>query len=386
MYTVVARRLALVATLIAPVAFAQRPSVRKINYPGDDMTVVESGRLTLADTPAQFVALEFAGRSPHRQQPVEPPAKIVVKILSYSTQPLYRKDDAHRLMAVTDEGALDLGALSYAAFEGKPGAAKDIYTFRADAGMTIRFPLPRGAQVRSGSGDVPLVAESMSADKLRLEQLERLANSRRLELRLGDSSFVLNDAQSDILREFLRALMTPGGAVDFAEPPDPSPPSPEVDANAPSDENNAPLDQTLSWLKEEINARSSVRTPGGTRIRMAVVAADNCELRYRIGGRAPEDDDQEFIFAPSIEFVVKLSDLNPESVRVNDAPADRTLISFAAVDHEKKIGRLVLEGGTDRVLARSWEDGGLLDLRKTRSAFRIRDALRHAVKLCRSQQ
>jgi len=160
----------------------------------------------------------------------------------------------------------------------------------------------------------------------------------------------------------------------------------EVTEDAPSESNAAPLNQTIEWLKNELTLRSSIKTDTGAPLKIEAVGLSDCEIKYSIASPSPTSSYDPLFFAPILEFEIKLADLNPEAIRTNDSVPKHTLINIATVDNEKSIKAMYVEYGSGRVLATTWRSSAQLDLRRTKSAFRIRDAMIHAIKLCQAQQ
>ena len=160
----------------------------------------------------------------------------------------------------------------------------------------------------------------------------------------------------------------------------------EVSDDAPSESNAAPLNQTIEWLKNEITLRSSIKTDTGAPLKIEATGLSDCEIKYSISSPSPASSYDPQFYAPILEFEIKLADLNPEAIRINESVPKHTLIDLATVDNEKSIKALYVEYGSGRVLATTWRSSAQLDLRRTKSAFRIRDAMIHAIKLCHAQQ
>jgi hypothetical protein len=366
----------------------QELGVQKIYYKVDNVTVVKTPTLPIVDTPTQLVQLQLIGRSPKKQETGEPHEKITLTLDSHASASLYQKDDDRKLLAIADGEVLNLGLLSYHALKSTPGGPQGDYVLNPAAGWIMRVPISPGMAVFAANKNSPLLLESMYLD-LPLEQLTKIVNAKRLEIRFGQTAVVLTDTNMRMFAQFLQGLMSPNGAtIDSDENSAPDQELGEVSPNAPSDSNGAPLNQTIEWIRNEISLRASTKAIAGVPLKVKAEAkgASECEIRYRISDAERTSAYDPQIYGPVKEFVIKLADLNPEAVKISDSSTGETLISLATLDRKQTIEKLVIEYGSGRILARTNYSDAFINLRKTKSASHIGDAIIHAINLCQLRQ
>src|SRR2546423_9253478 len=100
--------IAFLALLVNPALYAQESHVQRRYAKNTRLTVVTSDALYVINMPTQFMALELWGRYTGQDQPPKQmPDKISLEFSSYTLEPIYQKDENHRLAVRADEEILD---------------------------------------------------------------------------------------------------------------------------------------------------------------------------------------------------------------------------------------------------------------------------------------
>lgn len=368
----------------APRAQEQKARVRTEYMKSAKKTRVEANVLFVLNAPDQFLQLQL--RAWHKGQQLDSPAEqIELDFVSFGKSPRYAANEDRRLVAVFDDGRVELGQLERIVMNSEKGGANALPTF---------------ARLRAAvAADDKLTMELMSVD-IRPEQFVRLAGAARAEIQIGATRFALNDVHMGILREFASYVIpqgwTPqqvaGGAAGAGVAPPPGVAEP-TRAETPSDANNAPLEDTLKWLKKELSKNGTITRNGRTE-RLETVAFSSCEIRYRVAPivvQAPPGPATDLLNAPGYRYVpptldysLNLADLDPQGVRAGMID-DGAMISFLTRDGAPKITKKTTDNSEGRVTLH-YEDqklsGGFLNLRKTQIAPDIAVALTHAIRLC----
>jgi hypothetical protein len=363
----------------AAAGYGQESHVERRYVKSTNLTLVTSDSLYVINMPTQFMQLELSARYPNQGPPTQAPDKVTLLFQSYTTAPLYQKDESHRLFVKADAEVLDFGLMSYA---GLRENGKDTYTADDKARLGISSPLPPVALVRASNKGKPLTLESMSATDVPLSRLTQLARAGQVLMKIGDTVFALTPNQLGVLREFAAAV-TPvegAGAADAA----PKAAAPNVPPDVPSNANNAPLDATLRWLKKELprtSAMAGIVVPG----QLEVEDFNGCKISYRVVPRFRNSPVSPSLVRAIIEYQFDLADINPETVRAADSK-DFSMLTFNTVNQEQKIkviSRANDNGMAGRTLDETWKAGAILYLRDANSAAQIKEAFVHAVGLCR---
>jgi hypothetical protein len=329
--------------------------------------------------PTQFMQLELSARYPNQGPPTQAPDQVTLQFQSYAAAPLYQKDESHRLAVKADAEVLDFGLMSYA---GLRENGKDSYMADEKARLGINSPLPSVALVRGANKGQPLTLESMSATDVPLSRLTQLARASQVLMKIGATVFALTPNQLGVLREFVAAVTPAGGAGAASAAPRAD--APNVPPDVPSNANNAPLDSTLRWLKKEL-PRASAKTGIGVPGQLEVEDFNGCQIGYRVVPRFRNSPVSPSLVYTIIEYQFDLADINPETVRASDAK-DFSMLTFNTVNQEQKIkviSRANNSGMAGRTLDETLKAGAILYLRDANSAAQIKEALVHAIGLCR---
>jgi hypothetical protein len=174
-------------------------------YMKDDKTTrVETSLLYVRNTPDQFVELMFRGWF-KGEKPVKPPTKIAIEMFSLAKNPLY--ESKRSLIAICDGAQFEIGQVSDLVLNGETKNGIDtFYGVRGNPNVGMQLPVSQNAQIKStGNGVTGLSMEWIGVD-MKPEQFFKLAKSKTIELRLGNSSFTFSDTQMNIIRNLANAI------------------------------------------------------------------------------------------------------------------------------------------------------------------------------------
>lgn len=343
----------------------------QVRYSTDiDTTIVDSDVLYVINMPSQFMAIRLEGAYAKQGKPTQLPGRINVLLSSYSLSPLYEAEDSHRLRVKAGDQILDFGLLTYAKSDEERSKA-------------IRSALPSIALVGTTGKSKGLTLESMWLRNATLGDLAKLASADSVVMKLGDTVFPLTPAHMSILREFVQAI-TPekidSTAIAKVE-------EPAVPLDVPSDANQAPLAQTLKWIKTEVEREGSTTNLVLTDVPRKLEPLDfnTCQIRYRLEPLRRETTVSNTLIYAIMEYRIDLGDLDPRvsTSKLRDlgilslmtrAPAKIKVFKHA--NEHGSMGRTLDEGDTSSVL---------ISLKSIEAAARLRVALIHAINLCHAQ-
>jgi hypothetical protein len=169
----------------------------------------------------------------------------------------------------------------------------------------------------------------------------------------------------------------------------------QADGGEPSKFAAATLEETLKFLKKELNRNAGTRSYGGQVERFEVVDFSSCKIRYRVApvvalaapyGSAPSPTaagGSGFV-PPTNDYYVNLADLDEASIGVPKGEKD-SIIYFSTRNREPKIRHSRKSNSTGRVAVDykdSMTGAGYFILRRTDAAPQIRHALIRAIQLC----
>jgi len=212
----------LLSGLAATLAPAQNPHVHSTYFALTNVTVVETDLIHAKDSPAQFVQVFLRG-SRKGQKSAKSSWKIVFTLLSTSDDAMFEFDGFRNLRAIGDGQKMDLGEMSRVFMRGQTVNGKEVFTsdgaFVANpipappaegsgvdvSSKGLSIPLPQTAQVRKGKTANKLITEYMQKT-LTIDQLAKLAGSRYLEVRVGNTSIQFSDEQQTTIRDFANLL------------------------------------------------------------------------------------------------------------------------------------------------------------------------------------
>jgi hypothetical protein len=346
-----------------------------------DVTLVDSDSLYVINMPSQFMIMRLEGAYANQGKPTRLPIKLTIRFSSYSQKALYQSDDSHRLRVKADDQILDFGLLGYSKFEeqSKDGDKK--------TNSGVRTALPSTALVGATSKSVGLTLESMSLLRVPLADLNRLARAGSVIMKIGETVFPLTATHMTILREFSEAI-TPANADSLIAAKANEPVKvvePAVPPDVPSDVNQAPLDQTLKWIKTEIEREGSDYNPV-VPLKLEPLDFKSCRIRYRVVPLRRETTTSKTLVYAITEYRMDLGELNPERVTTANLRDYSTLVLFARDQSKIKIIKHANESGT---MGRTLDEGETgfvsINLKSSDAAARLKVALVHAINLCHAQ-
>jgi hypothetical protein len=347
----------------------------QVRYSKDaDVTIVDSDLLYVINMPSQFMMMRFEGAYSKQGKPTQLPSRINVQFSSYSPKPLYQPDNSHRLQVKADNQVLDFGVLGYSKLEAKKDGDERINS-------AVRAALPSVALVGANSKSDGLTLESMSVLNVNLADLTRLARAGSVIMKIGDTVFPLTATHVSILREFVEVI-TPANA-DSLVPVKVS--DPVVPADVPSDANQASLDQTLKWIKKEIEREGStnyIAVPA----KLEPLDFNSCRIRYRVVPLRRETTTSSKLVYAIMEYRMELGDLNPERVTTAKLRDYATMVLSTRDQSKIKVIKHANESGT---MGRTLDEGDVgyvtISLKSIEAASRLKVAFVHAINLCHAQ-
>lgn len=372
-----------VLALVLTAAVRGQQSHLQVRYAKEaDVTVVDSDSLYVINMPAQFMMMRLEGAYAKQGKPTELPIRINIRFSSYSQKALYQPDHSHWLRVKADDQVLDFGVLGYSKFDEQSKDADK----KTNSG--VRGALPSSALICATSKSTELTLESMSVLNVTLTDLTRLARAGSVILKIGETVFPLTATHITILREFAETI-TPANAesliaakarepVKVTEPPVPS--------DVPSDVNQASLDQTLKWIKTEIEREGSTFNPV-VPFKLDPLDFNSCRIRYRVVPLRRETTTSSKLVYAIMEYRMDLGELNSEKVTTSDLRDHATLVLFVRDQSKIRVIKHANESGTmGRTLDESETGFVLINLKSIDAAARLKVALVHAINLCHAQR
>ena len=190
----------LLASVFSISAYAQDPHVRTEYMKDIKMTKVETDLMYVANTPTQFAQVSLSSRY-KGEKLTQPPGKVNLSIWSSSKDALYRKDKDRKLIVITDGAEWSLGTLSHVVMKGETKDGKDAFYGENRPALGMGISLPLSAKVRDGNNVNGLFMEWMFID-MKPEQFLKIANAKKVEFRLGNTSFEFTEDQMNTVRDF----------------------------------------------------------------------------------------------------------------------------------------------------------------------------------------
>jgi hypothetical protein len=358
---------------LAGAVLCQESHIRTLYAPDIDLVTVEADELYVVNMPTQFMSIRLTASYRKQGQPTQPTSTINFRFTSFAPKHLYEPEQAHQLRVKVDDQVVDFGLLSYSKSVGIDGKNLD-----------MRGALPSVALLKSTSKNDGLALEIMSLPDVTLADISRLAKAGSVVMRVGDTVFPLTATQISILREFVAAI-TPSNAGSLAAPATPKRVEPEVPADVPSDTNRASLEQTLKWIKTELERESSTEALGFP-VKLGVLDFKDCHVRFVVvPGRREVPGSKTLVYAIK-EYRMDLGELNPERVTTAKGRDFATLMLSTRGQSKIKVITHTNENGTMGSTVEEGEGTGLiLNLKSIEAAARLKVGLIHAINLCHAQ-
>jgi hypothetical protein len=366
------------ALVLTSAVRGQQPHVQARYAKEADVTIVDSDLFYVINMPSQFMIMRFEGAYSRQGKPTQLPRRINLQFSSYSLKALYQPDNSHRLKVKLDDQILDFGLLAYSKldenYRTKEGEQK--------TNPRIRPTLPSAALIGTTGKDVGLTEEIMWTN-LALADLTKLAQASTVLTKIGDTVFPLTAMHMTILREFATAI-TPSNLDSIAPANINEPPlTPDV----PSDANRAPLDETLKWLKTEIDREGSTKDIVIAR-KLEPLEFKDCRIKYRLVPLVRTSQVAPTIVNAIMVYQLNLGDLNPETV-TSAKLGDYAIVFAATRDVQPKIKVFKHandDGSTGRTLEESESAKLAINMKSLEAAAHLKAALIHAINLCHAQR
>jgi hypothetical protein len=365
---------------VASTLHSQEIRVYQTYDPQEEVTRLMSSHLVLINSVEQFLEIQLVAAWPGESRQ-GPPKRIFIELTSRTAMPLYRGQD-HRLVAVIDANTVDLGALGFSGVYHQLSAEfPSIYNFGGGA-TVVRVPIPPTALVKAANPEALLTAEILDSQDIQLDRLSELAHARHLTLKLESAAVDLTGDQMSILREFERSVTMPGVVTTEGRSP-----AEELQSGAPGsaiDLTSAPLELTLNWLREQIEANGTVTSVSGAASKTQLAEISGCKLTFRVDELNPVASQDFALLRPGLRYVVNLEDLNPE-VTVISSWLQRAAIRFATHDNKRTIKVLTKQQVTGFEYDEKFDYSLSIELRKGDSVLPVRNAMLRAIRLCQAQ-
>ena len=151
--------------------------------------------------------------------------------------------------------------------------------------------------------------------------------------------------------------------------------------NAPSDANNANLKDTLAWLKREITTRAAEeRSFQGDRLFFEFTRAGSCNVEWRLRPKIEPDLPglKRKLPPDTAYYSLNFKDLDPLSVKITPAGTLR----FSTLNGAHQIKSMYRDDGTGQIMSTKALDSASISLKLKEATAEVKDAFRHAIKLC----
>jgi hypothetical protein len=366
-------------SILAGTGFSQTPAVDQAYFSRTGLIMIMTPRLTLLDTPSQFVEMQFIAQCPKAPDNTAP--RITMSLFSRALRPLYAKDIDRSLTVVADEQSASLGLLTYESLPEVENSVRDIYARSGPYNLTERIPTPNTTQIKKINSEQFLTAEIMSTRLLPLDFINRIASVRRLEIKLGGATTILDQKQLSVLREFAASVNLPDQNAVVAD----AEPTAKFSDLPPLDLSTASLDATMDWLTKAVKISGQIISPQDVPSRFEITETAGCSLTARLGGRKTFRPYEIVSYSPALEITADLAHLNPDLVRIDETKRYAQVFLVRMNDEPALVVRS-RQGGTEKISIENKSSVASLILRKDGSAGPIRDALVHAIRVCRSPQ
>lgn len=362
--------------LFASVLYSQQTQLHQTYEPEHRVVRLKTERLVLLNSPEQFLELQFIATWPgeSRQGPAQ---RILLELTSRTPRLTYQGKDFH-LFVVSEAGNTDLGLLRrYGTHRQLRAELPAIYDFRE--AIVTRIPITPTAQVLAVNRSGLLWAEILYTPDLQLDELTNLAGAKQLTLKLDSAVLKLTEDQMAIVREFAHSLTVPDeGATSSSAAESLEVPGPALDTSA------ASLELTLNWLKEQIAANGRVPLISNEPSSTEITEISGCKLTFRRKTLNPRALEDYAVLKPDLEYIVSLSDLNPEGTTVFTSSYGAS-IKIVTRDSKRTIALLTRQQATGAEFEQRLDYSVSISLRPGPQIFRIQDALKHAIKLCEAK-
>lgn len=184
---------------------AQDSGVHSEYMKDNKTTRVETSMLYVYNTPDQFVQLAL--RSWYKGEKLtSAPAKVDLEVLSFSKNPLYKKDKDRALVIVADGQESPIGNLTSMIMKGETKNGVDsFFAVGGNPNLGVQVAVSQSAQIKAGGNLNGITMEWMNLS-MKPDQFLKLAKAAKLEFRIGTTSLPLTDRQLEIIHSFANQI------------------------------------------------------------------------------------------------------------------------------------------------------------------------------------
>ncbi len=338
-------------------------------------TEIKTNWLYVLNDPDQFLQLKLIARFNGKQMPKTGPTALQIEIISNAST--YKYSSRPPLVAVADGVELQIGKMEpspelelLGMFKGGRQAGQ--------SGINQISPVPLTAAVLSRHKLQELSAEWLVTN-ISWEDLTALTKASQIDWKLGDTKFSFIEIQLTRLKQFVKAVTPESGVVVLAKKKSEEAVTDKLThTDTPSDANNTGLKETLDWLKKNIAKYAvGVSAEGGAEA-LSLTNFDGCKIGYEVIPQGPYN-----VARMIQQYSVNLKDLEPNAVEINKSD-DRFWLHFATRDQQQSIKLDYRDSKTrERLSSESRPlSSGQFELKPNDIAPELKEAFRHAIKLC----
>jgi hypothetical protein len=196
-------KLLLLATCVT--GNAQETGIHTEYIKNTKTTRVETSMLYVYNTPDQFVELRLFSWY-KGEKLTSAPTKVALEVLSFSKNPLYKKDKDRALVIVADGQESPIGNLTSMIMKGETKNGVDsFFAVNGNPNLGIQVAVPQSAQIKAGGNMNGITMEWMNLS-MKPDQFLKLAKAAKLEFRIGTTSLPLTDRQLEIIHNFANKI------------------------------------------------------------------------------------------------------------------------------------------------------------------------------------
>lgn len=348
-------------------------------------TEIRTNFLYVLNAPDQFLQLKLVGRFPGKQMPKGGPTIFEVEIISQAME--HRYVGLPELVAIADGVELRIGKMDQHPIQAIMGMFKGGQKGSESLVNKTVSPVPATAAVLAQHKTDDLVGEWI-VTKISGAQLMTLANATKIDWRLGQTEFSFNEIQMTRLKQFVAAITPEGGQLAKDNPVEKKVERP-LRTDTPSDANNSSLKDTLDWLRKQLSKYAANKSVTGEPQVMTLTKFSNCDIEWRLAPPialdAPGSRPISQTNLPlTLDYVLNLKDLESESVEVSESGDS---LGFVTRNHDQVI-KLIYKNtrtGNDVYTTPRLLNSAFFELKRNDLGGEMREALRHAIKLCQAQ-
>lgn len=197
--------LSLVVLATCVTANAQDTGVHTEYMKDNKTTHVETSMLYVYNTPDQFVELIL--RSWYKGQKLtSTPTKVDLEVLSFSKNPLYKKDKDRAFVVVADGQETTMGNLTNTVMKGETNKGVDsFFVVGGNPNLGMQVDVPPSARIKAGGNLNGITMEWMNLS-MKPDQFLKFAKAAKLEFRIGTTLLPLTDKHVEIIHNFANQI------------------------------------------------------------------------------------------------------------------------------------------------------------------------------------